>query len=251
MLHDIDSLSAAVNAGDGVPVRQRSPCATCHLRNEHFCGALFGNGADAAPRGTSRLIAARQNIYRAGELTDGVLVVCDGWAVRFVQLPDGRRQILSLLLPGDLVSPTAILERRFTFSIQALTAVRVCAFPPAQLRARILHDPAAFELWLDAIAGALRDAERRLVDLGQRAAQQRIAALIVHAMTRCEERGELDDEEFAFPLSQQQIADFAGLTPVHTCRVVRSLRNDGICDIGRGVVKILDRAALSRIGSLR
>jgi len=70
-------------------------------------------------------------------------------------------------------------------------------------------------------------------------------------MLRHEERGELHDDEFPFPLSQQQIADFTGLTPVHACRVLSSLRSRGICNVGRGTAKITDRAELERVGSLR
>ena len=55
-----------------------------------------------------------------------MLVICDGWAVRFVQLPNGKRQILSVLMPGDLVSPTSMLEGQLAFSIQAVTDVRYC-----------------------------------------------------------------------------------------------------------------------------
>ena len=96
-------------------------------------------------------------------------------------------------------------------------------------------------MWLRFTAAEQRDADKRLVDLGQRTAQERIAALIVHVMLRCDERGELLDDEFPFPLSQQQIADFTGLTPVHTCRVLSSLRKNAICDVGHGFVKVMER----------
>jgi CRP-like cAMP-binding protein len=70
-------------------------------------------------------------------------------------------------------------------------------------------------------------------------------------MQRCEERGELIGEEFPFPLSQQQIADFTGLTPVHTCRVLSSLRKNAVCDVGHGVVKVMERRELQRMGALK
>jgi len=252
MLREIDSLSGSVNVRGSIPALPNRPCKTCHCRTSYFCGALFGpSGQALADRGGHREIAARQNIYRAGEVNDGVLVICDGWAVRFVQLPNGKRQILSLLLPGDLVSPAAILEGQFAFSIQAVTDVRYCSFPFAEVRARIRDNPSLFDVWLRLAAAAQRDADKRLVDLGQRTAQERIAALLVQAMSRCEQRGEFTDDEFPFPLNQQQIADFTGLTPVHTCRVLSSLRKNAVCDVGHGVVKIMERAELQRMGSLK
>ena len=70
-------------------------------------------------------------------------------------------------------------------------------------------------------------------------------------MKRCDQRGEVVDEEFPFPLSQQQIADFTGLTPVHTCRVLSWLRKNGICDVGHGSVKVTDRNELTRLAALK
>ncbi len=42
-------------------------------------------------------------------------------------------------------------------------------------------------------------------------------------------------------MSQRQIADFTGLTPVHTCRVLSAMRKAGICEVGHGAVKVTDR----------
>lgn len=250
-LNELERLSV-VKAPGVVPMFPPMPCATCQLRSSKFCGGLFNGVADPQTmRAKHRSTAARRNIYRAGEPSEGVMVLCDGWAVRFVQLPNGKRQILSLVLPGDLVSPTSIFERQFNFSIQAVTDVRYCYFPFGEVHARIRENPELFDAWLRMTAAEQRDADRRLVDLGQRAAQERIAALLVHIMTRFEENGEFLDDEFPFPMSQQQIADFTGLTPVHTCRVLSFLRKNGICDVGHGSVKVQERAELERMAAAR
>jgi CRP-like cAMP-binding protein len=86
-----------------------------------------------------------------------------------------------VVLPGDLVSPTGLLERQFSFSIQAVTDVRSCFLPFAEVRARMRDNPALFDIWLRLTAAEQRDADKRLVDLGQRAAQERIAALSAQA----------------------------------------------------------------------
>jgi CRP-like cAMP-binding protein len=233
------------------PAAARQPCDTCRFQTQNFCGALRRDGGRDRIAGSHRTIAARHNIYRAGEPSDGVAVVCDGWAVRFLQLPNGRRQILSVVMPGDLVSAGAAFAPQFAFSVQAVTNLRYCIFPFAEVRARLHDDPALLEGWMALAAAEHRDADRRLLDLGQRTALERIASLILQIMLRVEERGDLTDGEFAFPMSQQQMADCTGLTPVHTCRVLSALRKASVCDVGRGAIKILDRAELQRIAAIK
>jgi CRP-like cAMP-binding protein len=252
MLLEVEPLSVPMRAPRDRPASSQTHCETCNFRQSNFCGALFGGDDDLDPiKVMHRSSAARQNIYRTGEPSEGVLVICDGWAVRYVQLPNGRRQILSVVLPGELVSATSILERQFSFSVQAVTNVRYCYIPFAEVRKRLQTNSALLDFWLKLMAAEHRGTDKQLVDLGQRTAQERIAALLVAMMTRAEQRGDLQDDEFPFPMSQQQIADFTGLTPVHACRVLSSLRKNGICDVGHGVVKIFDRAELNRIESQR
>jgi len=227
------------------------PCDTCRFQKLNFCGALFGDGMCDQVQGIHRTVAARHNMYRAGEPNEGVQVVCEGWAVRFLQLPSGKRQILSVVLPGDLISASAIFERQFSFSVQAVTRVRYGVFPFAEVRSRLRDNPALLDKWIALAAAEHRDADRRQVDLGQRTALERIASLIVQVMLRIEERGDLSGDEFVFPMSQQQMADFTGLTPVHTCRVLSALRKTGVCEVGHGSIKVLDRAELQRIAAFK
>lgn len=233
------------------PTVARGPCDGCRFQKLNFCGVLFGDDGCNRIERAHRTVAARHNLYRAGETNEGASVVCEGWAVRFLQLPNGKRQILSVIQPGDLISASAIFERQFAFSVQAVTRVRYAVFPFAEVRNRLRDNPALLDTWMRLAADEHRDADRRLVDLGQRTALERIASLIVQVMLRSEQRGELAGGEFAFPMSQQQMADFTGLTPVHTCRVLSALRKTGVCDVGHGMVKVLDRAQLQRIAAIK
>jgi CRP-like cAMP-binding protein len=229
-------------------------CATCHFQKLNFCGALLRHDErqDWEPlQARHKAIVARHNIYRAGEPSEGVQVVCDGWAVRFIQLPNGKRQILSVIMPGDLISPMALFEQNFSYSVQAVTDVRYATFPFAEVRKRMRENPALFDLWIRLTAAEHRHADRRLVDLGQRTAQERIAGLIVHVMQRAQARGDIADDIFTLPMNQQQIADFTGLTPVHTCRVLSALRKAKVCDVGHGLVKVIDSAELLRIAAFK
>jgi CRP/FNR family transcriptional regulator, anaerobic regulatory protein len=252
LVREIESADGAARADCAAAVAPRSPCQTCSLKRANFCSVLFANGSERdSAKLRHRAAAARRNIYHAGEPVEGAIVICEGWAVRFVQMPNGKRQILSVVLPGDLVTSTSLFERKFIFSVQAVTDVRYCYIPAAEIRKRLQSNSALLDLWLEAAAAEYRRADKQIVDLGQRTAQERIAALLFQLMTRSEQRGELKADAFAFPLRQQQIADCTGLTPVHVCRVVGRLRKDGICEVGHGMVRVFDRAELERMALLK
>jgi len=59
-----------------------------------------------------RHVAAHKDIVREGDEPVYVYVVLSGWACRYKELKDGRRQIISLLLPGDLCDHTMIFTQR-------------------------------------------------------------------------------------------------------------------------------------------
>lgn len=220
-----------------------SPCNSCRRRESSSCGALFGDiRREGALRRTHRATSARHNIQRAGEVTDGTLVICEGWAVRYVQLPNGKRQVLSVIMPGDVVSATSVFDTdKRAFSVQAVTKVQSCQVRSQDIRARIANDPSVMNKWTEFAIEELRDADGRLVDLGQRSASERIASLILKIMARLEKKGEVRDLTFPFPLRQQHIADLTGLTPVHVCRVLGAFRKDGIFQVDEGLGRVGDR----------
>jgi CRP-like cAMP-binding protein len=93
--------------------------------------------------GTKRIVLriTASLIASAGEALDGVPVLLEGWATCFSRLPDGRRQILSFLLPGDLVSVNAIFSNRLSFFVEAVTAVRCSAYDRGELTDKLTVDP--------------------------------------------------------------------------------------------------------------
>jgi CRP/FNR family transcriptional regulator len=218
-------------------IERRSPCARCTVRVSNFCGAL--NLGRASLRQSHESIRARRTVYRAGDETEDVHVICEGWAVRSVPLSDGRRQILSFLLPGDLVSVTALFKSRQMFSVQALTDTRYCRFSRLELQKELnAQSPVFAELACICIAEK-DQGDLALASLGQRSAASRIARLIILLMERLSERGMTHDHAFEFPLRQQHIADAVGLTTVHVSRVINLFRKAELIDIAERQMKIV------------
>lgn len=176
-----------------------------------------------------------------------------GWAFRAKRLPDGRRQILAVLLPGDFIGLQQRLADRSPHAVQALTAVRVCTFRRDTVRCihGQLPDLAMDLTWIAARGESTVD--DHLLSVGRRTAYERIAATLLVLWRRASQlRLQLPDGNLPFPLKQQHLADLLGLSLVHTNRNLRRLVAQGLVSVpAEGLLRVDDEAALARAGHLR
>ena len=177
-------------------------------------------------------------------------MLCGGWGFRFFQLPDGRRQILNFLLPGDLFSATSVFEQRFHFSVKALTAMQISGMRRAEIHLRLAANPGVLTALAESYVAESVASDEFLTALGQRSAEERIAYLFLHLMRRIATRSVIREQRYPFPLRQQHIADAVGLTPVHVSRVLSLFRERGLVVLSDGVLQVFNLPELERIGSM-
>jgi len=218
-------------------------CASCPFQDGGLCGAVR-DARSSRRRKTEGTVRARQNLFRAGEESGRVAVIREGWAVRFTHVPDGRRQVLSILTPGDIAGAEFIMRPSIRVPVQALTDLSFCAFDVQELKEIGSEDPGLVWSFLEICAEGRKEVESRLVDLGRRNAEQRLARLIAELHRRLSGRGLADGASMPFPLRQQTIADALGLTQVHVSRVMSSFRENNIVQVIGGRLHILDMEAL-------
>lgn len=232
------------------------PCPTCPVRNLGTCCCLLGQhfseqGLNEQPAWQDfRALRGGENIITRGTVSDYVYVLCDGWAFRYYRLPDGRRQILQVLLAGDIFSAVTAFEEKLRFSVQALTEVRISRFQRAALKTRLTADPQLSAALTRSCIEQGSDVDELATVLGQRSAEQRLAYVFLHFIKRLLARVPTL-KQFPFPLRQQHIAEMIGLTPVHVSRVMSTFRERKLIDLSGGVLTVLDPEELKRIGSLR
>lgn len=193
----------------------------------------------------------RHTIYRAHEALDGVPLIVDGWAARVIRFSDGRRQILSFVLPGDLISTSAVFAGSFGFFVEAITAVRYISYAREEFNGFLASDPELAGALLSACLAEKDEADRLAANLGRRRAEERIASLFLHLRDRLQVCGLVRDERFACPLRQKHIADATGLTPVHVNRVLGTLRQSGLVDLADGELTIADLPGLRQLADMR
>jgi CRP-like cAMP-binding protein len=194
-----------------------------------------------------RIIDARHDIISEGERPDHVHIVLDGWAARYKILADGSRQITAFLIPGDFCDLHVTILAQMDHGILALTRCRVAYIPHKKMEELPLDRPRLGRaLWR---ATLVDEAVLRswIVNLGRRDAAQRIAHLFCELHARLALVGLVRDERFDLPLTQDVIADAAGLTPVHVNRVLQKLRGDDLITLASGQLTILDVGGLQKL----
>jgi len=234
-------------------------CAICVGFDLKVCGAAAGSEAAAActkslkVRQSANTAPARRIIWRGQELHNIVPVICSGWAAAIVMLSNGSRQIVSFLLPGDVISTTLLFDARPYCMVEAITDVSYRAFDRLELKALLYRDPELIDRFSKAWVDEKARADQLIVDLGRRTADERIARLILNLFDRLEKRGMVqgDPVEFDFPLRQHHIADATGLTPVHVSKVLTEFRRNGFINISERSLTILDQAGFRRIANMR
>ncbi|HWL64302.1 MAG TPA: Crp/Fnr family transcriptional regulator [Steroidobacteraceae bacterium] len=178
---------------------------------------------------------------------EGIFAILEGIACRYKLLPDGRRQIVGLMLPGDVSDLGVLLLRRMDHSIATLSPVTVAWLPPASALSLLERHPRlARALWW---AGAVEESITRewVVNIGQRTALQRTAHLLCEVFWRLESLGLTQDNACVVPLTQAELGDMLALSAVHVNRTLMCMRRTNLAELHGGRLQLLDRHALEAV----
>ena len=194
-----------------------------------------------------RPMRAYAQLFPDGPRANHICVLLDGYAARYKVLRDGSRQILNLLMRGDLVGAQRCLFHRADHGVEMLTQGTVATVAATDLHALFSAYPnLEHAVWSETLFDGAIQSEW-IVNVGRRDAAARLAHLLCELGFRHEQQGLSRRDAFELPLTQAQIADCAGLTAVHVNRVLRSLSEAGLIRRNRGQVTIQDWAALTRM----
>ena len=173
-------------------------------------------------------LPAHAHLVQEGETPDGVHVVLEGFVCGYKLLPDGRRQIVSYCLPGDLCDLRTTLQPRMDCSIGTISQALVVRLSRERLREIILQSPRlACALWQTTLVEQAI-AREWLINVGQRTAFSRAAHLLCEMFLRLRAIGLVQENTCEFPLTQTEIADTLALSTVHVNRTLMELRRSGL-----------------------
>ncbi|WP_271200516.1 Crp/Fnr family transcriptional regulator [Methylopila turkensis] len=188
-----------------------------------------------AVMGRGRTLKSGEDIVGEGDHTDTVHVIIEGHGYRYKTLPDGKRQIIGYLVPGDFCDLYGFLLDKMDHGMAARTPCQVAELSEDHVLMLTSRPALARALWWSELVNAaiLRE---WLVNMGRRTPSARVAHILCELLVRLQVVGQATDDSFRLELSQAELGDTVGLTTVSVNRALQRLRGAGlIVSAGRGI----------------
>ncbi|RUV05504.1 MAG: cyclic nucleotide-binding domain-containing protein [Mesorhizobium sp.] len=189
-----------------------------------------------------------EDIVREGDRPSHSFAVLDGLVASAKITGEGKRQITSIFVPGDIPDLHGIHLSVMDCTFAPLTPARVGFMRHDALRAICAKHPSIANLfWRSTLIDAAIYREW-VTNVGRRDAYVRMAHLLCELIVRLHAVGQIQDHVAEFPVSQAVLGDAVGLSTVHVNRVLQELRRDGLISTSGSRLKALDWKGLVRAG---
>ena len=190
---------------------------------------------------------AGEELIREGDRPEHVHLLVEGWACRYKLLPDGSRQIVAYLIPGDLCDIHVFILRTMDHGIALLSDATVGLIEPQAMLDVLDTRPrvARALYWATLVDEAI--SREWLLNVSRREPYERVAHLFCEMWMRMTTVGLVTDDRFALPLTQAELGDTVGLTPVTVNRVLQKLRAEALITLKGGELEILDMGRLKQV----
>ena len=179
---------------------------------------------------TYRTLEPASYIVREGEPVEACVILLSGFAFRHKVTGDGERQIIAVHMPGEFLDLQNSFLDVADHNVQTLNRCEVASVPVGALRELAeTHPKVGRALWIDTLIDAAIFREW-IVNVGRRDSISRISHLLCEFSFRLEAAGLAADHRYQLPMTQEQLADCTGLTPVHVNRVLKELGRLGVIE---------------------
>jgi CRP-like cAMP-binding protein len=193
-------------------------------------------------------LPANTNIVKEGDRPTHCCLIITGFGVRSKVTDGGKRQIVSVDVTGDIPDLQSLHLHVMDHDFRTLSDCTLGIIPHEPFRALIRARPIVAEaFWRETLVDAAIFREW-IVNVGRRSAPQRLTHFMLEIKERMRAVGVATGSTFALPMTQSDLADALGLTPVHVNRVLKTLREEGVLEMKKAHVNLGDPDKLASIG---
>lgn len=187
-------------------------------------------------------------LYRIGEPFSCVYAIRTGSLKTYTTNQDGLEQIISFHLPGELIGMEAISGEVHTCSAQALESTSVCEIPFDRLETLSTQIPGLQHHLFTLMSEEMQHDHCHLSILAKSNVESRLANFLVELSTRFSDRG-FSATEFNLSMSRNDIANVLGMAVETISRLFTQLQEQGILNVERKSIKILNLDALQALSN--
>lgn len=197
------------------------------------------------------VVKKAKDIIVEGYQYKALYVVETGFAIRYKLLHNGKRQIVNVVLPGDIIGFPACFYEYAVFSVTAIDRMSLHYVPLEAFTDLCLRraNIATALVWFAARETAIY--AEHIIDAGRREPLERLAHFLLEMLARLQAVGCASANSFEMPLSQEGIGDAVGLSAPHVNRMLAELKSEGLIAMNGHEVRILDMPALQILGEFR
>lgn len=225
-----------------------SRCSSCAVRDSALCASMSDSELTSLSAiGRRRTLQAGQVISWAGDASIFCANIVSGALKVTATLSDGREQIVGLLFPADFVGQ--LFTDETTLTVTAIVDTDLCGYARGSFEAVLGDHPKMERMLLRRTMASLNEARERMLSLGRRSAQERVAGFILDLANRAGARSADGLLHVSIPVSRSEMADYLGLTIETVSRQLTRLRTNDVIAFANGerVCTIIDRGQLEQI----
>lgn len=190
-----------------------------------------------------RPIARGDHLFRSGDTFQSLYAVRSGSLKTYTTSEDGHEQVMGFHLSGELVGLDAIADSSHPLSAKALETTSVCEIPFLSLESLSAQLPSLQHQLLRVMSQEIRRDEQNMVVLGQKSAEERLAAFLIGLSERFHRRG-FSPKQFNLSMSRGDIGNYLGLALETVSRLFTRFQGEGLLRVDRKHIELLDREKL-------
>lgn len=195
---------------------------------------------------TPRIYPANTVVSRQGDANTRIFIVASGWSCISRHLSNGSRQIIDTPLRGEVLGFPSF-DGGGINSLTSVSELAIFEIPGQAFRKVLDHNATLGALFSRIVARQHAIAIERLTSVCRRSALERTAHYLLELAERLAPGSANVEHGYNCPLTQHDLADVLGLTPIHVNRTLRELRERGLVSFRAGVVEFINRAKLVKL----
>jgi len=185
-------------------------------------------------------------IFRAGAPFRAIAAVRGGMVKTCKTDLNGHEQVMGFHLPGEIIGLSGIHDERYPCDAIALDTVMLCQFSFHKMALLATRLP---NLQYHLFRLMSRDIGAAWLFNGDHSADERVAAFLLNLSQRLAERG-FSAWHFQLSMSRTDIANYLQLVPETVSRVLHRLGQQGLVQIHRRDVTLLDLPRLQALADI-